>query len=1484
MAALGFFFLLGLGKIDAQGPNPDFSATPTAGCGPLHVQLTDQSTGSPIFWSWDFGNGQTSNQQNPTVTYGSPGTYTVTLIVRNKDGSNAIRKDNYITVYPFPQVSFGSNLQTACAPTTIQFTDKSDPRQGSLVSWNWKFGDGTTSSAQNPSHSYTQTGYYDIVLTVANSGGCSNTAATARYIRIVDGIQPNFTYDQVSPACTPPFNVNFLNQTAGPGNLTYAWNFGTGANPNGSSLANPSNITFPNAGDYTVNLQVVSSLGCSQTLQRTISFSQFAASFTAPATACLGGPVTFTNTSTPVSAGSIWDFGDGTTGSATPATKTYSALGTYNVKLINRYAGCVDSTIVPITVINAPVPDFSANDTVACQPNFTVQFTDKSPGSPTQWLWDFGDGQTSTAQNPSHTYAASGAFDVKLTTGGGTGSCSGTRTKTGYVNIAAPTVSINGANSLGTCVAGSGGSSDNIMPTVHTTSVTPISSYAWTANGATPSSSTSATPTFSYAATGDYNISVVVTTADGCTASATSTVSVGTPVTSPTTPSFTIQNATTLADITTGGSVCGRDKILLTAAPNNAAYTYTWNFGDGNISDPQNTNTITYSYSKPFVTPPVSITLNLSNHGCPLSANHTLTVNPPFPNFGWTVPCPSDASPILFNSTDSSLVSAPTSYAWDFGGLGTSNAANTSFQFTTLQPYNISLTIVDGACTQKYTKILLLAKVFPALAPYPTPTCKNTSFDLTSTTTLNPNTVTPGEYIKSYIWDFGTRHADTTSYPGDHTGIDTNGVYPTTLTTVDIYGCKVTSASTPVTIVGPTARFHAPPSGGGCKNGPTVFTDASGMDPSTKPVTSWTWTYGDGSSPQIVNTNTTSHTYTDTGFYHVTLKVFDGTCYDIWTSPDSVHITSPVANFGVPDSFYCPGVPLNFIDSSLGFGLKPTWTYGDGSASDNLGSHTYTSPGLTYNVTLQIADTNSCTNQITKTVNIQKPVAAFTIADTTAICTPLQTQFSSHSQFYDSLYWNFGDGSTSTLPVTSHFYNTIDTFTATLYAYGPGGCYDSANRRVLVLNPATLTKLIYGPLEHCDSVLVNFSIVVPGYTSFFLGFGDGTSDNSGDTTSFHIYRNPNAYRPAIQMTDSTGCIVAFGGQKNIIVLGATPFYTASKHKFCDSSIVAFTDYTISNNGFATETYAFADGSPDTTQSPGTGAFNVSKFFNKPGAWQVALKVTTDSGCSETYLDTILVYQTPHPLIALGSLACAGIVQFDGSITAPQVDTINWAWNFGNGQTAKVEDPAIHMDAGNYSVTLIASTNLGCADTTSKQLTIYPDPVIKGPKEITTPLGFPVTIPFTYSSDVTNYTWSPATNLDCPTCPNPVATLILSTQYVVTVTDTNSCQAMDSVFIRTVCTNDNIFMPNTFSPNGDGVNDVFYPRGKSLYNVQSLAIFNRWGQMVFQRKDFPANAQDMGWDGNFNGHPAPADAYVYMVEVICENAQVVAIHGTVTLVR
>src|SRR5581483_10333463 len=253
--------------------------------------------------------------------------------------------------------------------------------------------------------------------------------------------------------------------------------------------------------------------------------------------------------------------------------------------------------------------------------------------------------------------------------------------------------------------------------------------------------------------------------------------------------------------------------------------------------------------------------------------------------------------------------------------------------------------------------------------------------------------------------------------------------------------------------------------------------------------------------------------------------------------------------------------------------------------------------------------------------------------------------------------------STSTLPVTAHFYNKMDTFIAKLYVRGPGGCLDSAQRRVLVLDPFAITQVQYGPLHACDSVPVNFSLTVPGYTNFTLFFADGTADSSGSTTPFHMYRHPNSYIPYVQLQDKTGCLVYIGGRVPVTVLGAIPFFTVSKHALCDSSIVMLTDYTTSNNGIDSETYSFTDGSPSETQTPGTGKFNITKDFTKVGTWPIALKITTDSGCTETYNDTVRVYQTPHPSITMVSDPCAGIIQFKGSIDAPLIDTINWNWNF-----------------------------------------------------------------------------------------------------------------------------------------------------------------------------------------------------------------------------
>lgn len=1470
--------MVGIISTRAQAPVPDFSASTTAGCGPLGVTFKDLSTNSPLFWTWDFGNGQTSALQNPTTTYTIPGTYTVTLIAKNRSGADAIRKTDYITVFPYPTANFTSNLSLVCAPTNVQFTDQSTPGQGSITSYAWDLGDGAVSNQPNPSHTYTTPGYYNVTLKVTNSGGCSNTAGRARYLRVVDGIQANFTWDQTSAACSAPYVLNFINQTAGPGNLTYSWNLGNGANPAASSDTSPANINYPATGNYDVTLQVNSSLGCSGSITQTVPLSATNATITSPDQLCVNTPVTFTNGSTPTPVSASWDFGDGTVSTDINPSKSYTANGTYTVTLTNHYASCTGTATKVITVGNPPAPSFAVDKTSSCSAPFTVQFTDKTNPAPVKWLWDFGDGQTSTAQNPSHTYTTTGHFDLKLTTTDA-GGCSNTTTLSQFINIAPP--SINGlTGTLGACDRGA---NTDVTPIANIDAPDGVQSYSWSAPGATPSSSTSATPTFTYPGTGQYGLTLTITTNGGCTKTATfnNTVNIGT-------------HAVPLLDINPN-PVCGRDPVTFKddepiTPGTEGDYTWIWTFGDGNNLT-TSVPTATHSY---FNVAKKDVVLTVFHNGCPTSVVPAtpFRVNPPIVYWDYKPDCPNTNNAtvnVLFTDTSGSREygNPPFSAVWNFGdgtpngSVGVINGAITH-SYTLPNPaglnyFDVTLTVSDGGCTQSLKKSIVIGKVnFDFTIPLPL-MCSGVDINLNATS-RNP------ELISGYYWHWDNDPPQPyvfTSSPSTTLRSLVRGNHTITLVIQLANGCT-DSISHPVQISYPEAHFTPPP--GACKNAPVTLTDESTPDPATsQPVSIWSWDFGDGTAP-VTDKNPT-HNYTDTGLYTVTLFIRDGSgCSRTYIAPAPIHITSPNASFNGPDSFYCPKTPLTFKDLSTGVSLTDSWNYGDGQPADATGIHAFDN-NQTYTVTLTVTDANGCTSSTTKPVRIQAPIAAFDISDTTAICTPLQTKFVAHGQFYDSLYWDFGDGSTSNRPTTSHFYNTLGIDTAKLFVRGPGGCLDSASRRVMLFDPVTNTRFNYpnNPAQ-CDSVPIQFDIAPPDYTKFTLVFGDSYADSSQNQQPFHIYRNPGAYTPTVVLLDATGCIVNVGTLHGAItVLGSVPFISLDPHDYCDKGTVVFTDYTITNDGIASETLTFGDGTSE-NHNTGSADFNTEHFYDHPGTFLAKLTVTTNSTCTETYTDTVHIHQTPHPVIAISSTLCTGVVTFAGSLTTAQTDSVSWAWDLGNGQTAKAQNVSGTFKPGPYNVKLKTSIPFGCSDTTSASIVVNPLPEIKGPAEISTPVGFPIAIPFTYSSNVNTWVWSPTDHLDCSNCANPTATLIFKEQYTVTVTDANSCSNSANILIKTICNDKNYFLPNTFSPNGDGVNDYFYPRGTSIYNIQSLRVFNRWGQMVFERKNFPANAQNMGWDGNFNGRPAPADAYVYIAEVICENAEVVALHGDVTLIR
>jgi gliding motility-associated-like protein len=153
-----------------------------------------------------------------------------------------------------------------------------------------------------------------------------------------------------------------------------------------------------------------------------------------------------------------------------------------------------------------------------------------------------------------------------------------------------------------------------------------------------------------------------------------------------------------------------------------------------------------------------------------------------------------------------------------------------------------------------------------------------------------------------------------------------------------------------------------------------------------------------------------------------------------------------------------------------------------------------------------------------------------------------------------------------------------------------------------------------------------------------------------------------------------------------------------------------------------------------------------------------------------------------------------------------------------------------------------------------------------------------------SSDITTYRWQPPQGLNSVTVANPVASPAQSTTYACVASNGGSCVSRDEITINVICGSGNVYIPNTFSPNKDGMNDVFYPRGKGLFKIKSFRVFNRWGQIVFDKSNAAPNSANDGWDGNYNGKPLNADVYVYIIEVLCDNNFTIPFKGNITLIR
>ncbi|ACL17071.1 PKD domain-containing protein [Methanosphaerula palustris] len=411
-----------------HSPVAQFQATPLTGSAPLSVSFTDLSTGSPANWSWNFGDGSTSTLQNPQHQYLEDGIETVTLTVSNSFGSSNTTK--IITVGEGVYAGFTATPRTITAGQTIQFTDHSS---GAPSGWIWNFGDGSVSASQNPQHLYGVTGVYSVQLT-ASFPGSSDHETKTDYI-VAD---PDFSVDATTGIA--PTTIRFTDTTPN-GQTAWQWDFGDGTT---SKEENPVHL-YQNGGNYTVTLTATSPYGTTSVTKDAyihLAGKPVAAFTSTPQVGTVPFDVSFTDMSTGGTAvGYYWQFGDGNFSTLQNPVHTYTHEGVYTVQMIvfNQY-GVSNTSKIACVVANLPSPiaDFSAGSTEGTAP-FQVQFSDRSLNQPSNWFWQFGDGATSTAQNPVHNYTTAGTYTVSLMVRNSGGVM--TVTKTNYITVTSPVVS-----------------------------------------------------------------------------------------------------------------------------------------------------------------------------------------------------------------------------------------------------------------------------------------------------------------------------------------------------------------------------------------------------------------------------------------------------------------------------------------------------------------------------------------------------------------------------------------------------------------------------------------------------------------------------------------------------------------------------------------------------------------------------------------------------------------------------------------------------------------------------------------------------------------------------------------------------------------------------------------------------------------------------------------------------------------------------------
>ncbi len=1180
-------------------------------CSQSLVHFTSNSSASVGYimrWEWNFGDGTTQTvnyPDNPNVMhqYNGYGNYNVTLnVITNDSCSNSLI--HTVTILQSPLANF--NFEGNCIAHPVQFDDIS---QGSVISWNWSFGDplsgsSNVSTLQNPLHTFNQAGNYAVTLVVNATNNCSDTIV--KMVPVEDAPAVNFSYNNGCASDTVMFQSSaFVNV---PNTASWLWQFGDNST---SAEVDPGHI-YANPGTYTVTLTITNLNGCTNTKVHQVQVTAAPiAQFSVGSQLCSNNAVLFndnSSTSNGVISSWYWDFGDGSdTLIQAPAnpdiSHVYSGGGSYTVThTIHTSTGCENTLSTTINVNSAPLAAYSYTGNCSGQAS---AFTDLSQPSGTAiiaaWNWNFGDpnsgvNNTSSTQSPYHQFSAVGTYNVLLTVINSNG-C--TDTSMQVVTIVAPPA-VEFLHSYPSCDGSA------VTFNADTTIVIPstVSAYSWDfGDGTAPS--TMASPSHQYASAGDYTVTLTIDNLDGCENAVSHVVAIHTlPV-----AMFTTHKA------------CGNNITQFTdqsySPDGTPVISWSWDFGvQASTGDTASIQNPTFGYPSTGI---YNVTLTVTSYaGCTTTSVIPVNVIPaPQAQFQYTAePCHNGS--VVFQDMSTSAQSSIASWYWEFAPGSYSTLRDPVYVFgNTDTSYLVKLVVTNtSGCTDTLIKQVYIPGGMKIAI-------NNTATCVGATTWFTSNILEPvGDSLISFAWNFGDPATgfENISYLRNpsHT-FSKSGPFVVTLEATDIHNCTKTVHQT--VMIAPYAQADFSAIGGAC-DAKVSFTDKT----TGATVVQWTWDFGDGTSATVsapANPDLV-HNYPYPGIYVVTLTTLsNGGCTSFVT--DTIRRLPCIhSNFAIRDTVVCQNRTMYFSENSTCQAPIASWTwdFGDNTietftTQPNAVSHLYSQPG-NYIVKL-IISTNMVGGAVTDTssrpVGVNPaPEAGFSWKNACiGNATPFINSTNLNGSQLRDFKWKFGDpqntGATSTQKNPVYLYPLSGEYNVNLVAASTLGCTDTLVQTVSIY---AMPKAGFTWANNCEGKPVYFtdatdtaSARIKTWNWYFNGESELLGASTQQNPSF-AYSKAGIYNTTMAVIDENGCSDTIIKQVAINSSPVAAFSIGDNYENIQGQ-VKFINGTMNGNNYF---WDFGNGKTSYSESPVV-------TYDQDGRYTVKLTAWNGQDCADT---------------------------------------------------------------------------------------------------------------------------------------------------------------------------------------------------------------------------------------------------------------------------